>query len=155
MQVQINAAKHDQGTEHIAEVVRPTLEALSLRLSGEYGGPMEHLWIDFELCPSDADHRPAWNFRFQKRVAPPRELAAFKPPHYLNVGHYSVRPDYFVLAQTDLQRIPAYVAGLLYESTRALNGRRRTLGAFDVDLFRTRFEQALRELSLISATAAA
>jgi hypothetical protein len=127
------------------------LEALSQRLSGEYGGPMEHLWINLELSPGEADHRPAWGFRFQKRVAPPRELAAFKLPDSFNVGHYSVRPDYFALAQVDMESIPAYIAGLLYDSTRILMGKRRRLGDFDVELFRARFAQALHELGLTTA----
>jgi hypothetical protein len=147
VQVQINAAKCDQGTAHIAEIIAPTLEALSQRLSGDYGGPMEHLWIDLELCPADADRRPPRAFRFQKRVAPPRVLAAFEPVHSLNVGHYSVRPDYFALAQVDLEWVPAYIAKILYDSTETLIGR-RTLRHFDVDLFRARFARALKELGL-------
>ena len=151
MLVEIFVGKSDQGTEHIREIIDPTLTALGPLVSGEYGGPMERLSIEFELCPVAADHEPPWPFRFQKRVAPPRELAAFKLEHRLNVGHYSVRPDYFALAQVSLEKLPAYVAGLLYDSTQTLIGRRRTLRDFDVVRFRARFAQALTELGLTPA----
>jgi len=37
-------------------------------LSGEYGGPMEHVWIALELCTNDADVRPPFPYRLQKRI---------------------------------------------------------------------------------------
>jgi hypothetical protein len=67
MEVRVTAAKSDHGTEHIADLVRPHLDKLSRFLSGDYGGNMEHLWIDLELCPLDADRRDPFPFRFQSR----------------------------------------------------------------------------------------
>jgi hypothetical protein len=152
--VQISAAKHDQGTAHVVEIIAPHLVTLQLRLSGNYGGSMEHLWIDLELCPADADNRAPWPFRFQKRVTPPRELRALKPPTYFNVGHYSVRPDYFVLARVPQDQVAGYLLQLLYKSTDVLEQKRRTLGKFDVDAFRARFRNVLQEMGCASASTA-
>jgi len=74
MNVSINASKSDQGTEHLAASIRPHLDAVSSILSGEYGGPIDHLWTDLELSPGDADRRPAFPFRFQRRVTASREM---------------------------------------------------------------------------------
>jgi hypothetical protein len=86
MDVQINASKIDQGTEHLETLVRSHLHMLSSKLSGEYGGPLDHLWIDLELCPGDADHRPAFSFRFRKRVVTPRELRALGDRVFFQCG---------------------------------------------------------------------
>lgn len=64
MEVLIYASESDQGTHHIAEAVRPHLNMLSDALTGEYGGPMEHLCIDLELSPARADQRAPFPFRF-------------------------------------------------------------------------------------------
>lgn len=142
MEVLIGATKCDQGTEHLAALVRPYLEDLSAALSGEYGGPMDHLWIELELSPGDADVRPPFPFRFQKRVRTPRELRAFGEREFFNVGNYSVRPDYFDLARVPLDEVPSYLMSLLYESTECLHGKRQLKG-FDVESFRERFAHAL------------
>jgi hypothetical protein len=118
------------------------LEKLSSDLSGEFGGPMAHLWIELELSPGDADMRPPFQFRLQKRVRTPRELRSFGDKEFLNVGSYGVRPDYFELARVSLEDVPCYVLTLLYESTKTLYGKRQVKG-FDVDLFRGRFADAL------------
>ena len=61
----INIDAIDQGTEYLAEAMRPYLERASAYLSRDYGGLMEHLWIDLEMSPGRADIRPARPFRFQ------------------------------------------------------------------------------------------
>ena len=142
MDVLISASKSDQGTEHLAGLVRPHLDTLSSMLSGEYGGPMNHLWIDLELCPVVADRRPAFAFRFQKRVVTPRELRAFGTQEFCNVGHYSVRPDYYKLAQVPLDDVACYLMRLVFDSTESLAGKRQLKG-FDLGLFRERFATAL------------
>jgi len=157
MQVKIDAYE-SQGDGRIKDILNPVFEALSQKLSGEYGGPMEQLWIDFEILPADAEQRGPFSFRFQKRVAPPRWMAdAFDTKPEFNVGHYSLRVDYAALRELDHylvyeehdpKEIISYAARLLYESTQTLGGRKRALGAFDVDTFRARFIQALRELGI-------
>lgn len=142
MDVLISASKNDQGTEHLADLVRPHLHALTSTLSGEYGGPMNHLWIDLELCPGDADHRPAFAFRFQKRVVMPREFRALGTPEFFNVGRYSVRPEYFELARVPLDDVRCYLLRLVFDSTQSL-ARKRQLKGFDLGLFRQRFAAAL------------
>jgi hypothetical protein len=142
MEVLVGATKFDQGTEHLAALIRSHLEELSTALSGEYGGPMDHLWIELELSPGNADVRPAFPFRFQKRVRTPRELRAFGEREFFNVGNYSVRPDYCELARVPLDDVPCYLMSLLYESTECLRGKRQLKG-FDVESFRERFAHAL------------
>ena len=144
MKVRISAPKQDQGTAHIAEAVREPLRKLGEAVSGDYGGSIEHLWIDFELVPADSDHRPSWGFRFQKRVSP-RPIAAGLPKHeYSNVGHYSVRPDYFALAAVPPEQAVRYVLDLVYESTVILEQQRNKLGTFEVAAFRAALSKAIR-----------
>src|SRR5262245_12250874 len=137
MEVVISAPKQDQGTAHIAEAVREPLRRLSAALSGEYGGTIEHLWIELELVPGDADRRAPWSFRFQKRVAPRPISSGLPKIEYHNVGHYSIRPDYFALAKISPENVSCYLMDLIYESTAALENKRRQLGAFDVAAFRS------------------
>lgn len=138
MDVLIGASKSDLGTEHLAALVRPHLDELSSSLSGDYGGPVVHLWIDLELCPGDAGMRPAFPFRLQKRVRTPTELRSLGDEQFFNVGNYSVRPDYFELARIPLDDMPCCLMTLLYESTRSLCGKRQ-LKDFDVESFLRRF----------------
>ena len=143
MQVSIGAAETDQGMHHITEVVWPHLDRLSAALSGEYGGPMEHLWIALELVPGRADERDPWPFRFQKRVAPQgRDLKRLGATEHFNVGHFSVRPDFFELARVPLPDVPCYLMRLVYEATRTLE-KRKQLEGFDVQAFRAKFAQYL------------
>ncbi|WP_146216610.1 hypothetical protein [Sinimarinibacterium flocculans] len=143
MKVVISAPKRDQGTAHIAEAMHAPLRQLSAAVSGEYGGNIEHLWVELELVPSDADRRSAWSFRFQKRVSP-RSLAAELPKaEYHNVGHYSVRPDYFALAAVAPEKVSRYLMELIYESTAVLEKRQKQLGGFNVEGFRVQMRQAI------------
>ena len=68
-----------------------------------------------ELCPGDADQ---------------------------NVGHYSVRPDYFELARVPLDEVRCYLLRLIFDSTERLAGKRQLKG-FDLALSRQRFVAAL------------
>ena len=144
MEVRLYVWKSDQGVDHISERVRPHLSAMSSRLSGEYGGPMEHLWIELEVSSQDADRRPPWPFRLQKSVSSrmPGDLTA-EPA--CNVGYYSVRPDHFALAQVPLEQSSCYLLRLIYESTALLEGERRLRG-FDAASFRGKFRSELQQL---------
>lgn len=107
---------------------------------------MEHLWVELELVPGDAEQRSAWSFRFQKRVSP-RPLAAGLPKvEYYNVGHYSVRPDYFALAQVAPENVSRYLMELIYESTAVLEKKQKRLGGFNLEGFRVQMRQAIEEV---------
>ena len=142
MDVLLSASEYDQGTEHLADSVHPLLARVSSMLSGEYGGPMQHLWIGLELMPGRADQGPPFPFRLQKRVRTSRELYAPGDREFFNVGSYSVRPDYFKLAQVPLDEVPCYLITLIYESTVDLHGKRQLKG-FDVGMFRRNFAYAM------------
>src|SRR5262249_40337240 len=120
MEVLIGASTSDQGTEHLAALVRPHLDALTATLSGHSPRRMNRLWIDLEMCPGDSDHRPAFALRFQKRVVMPRELRAFGRQEFFNVGSYTVRPDYFELARVPLDDVRCYLLRLVFDSTGSL-----------------------------------
>ena len=144
MNVQIAAPKFDQGTEHVAKLIRPHLDKLSQVLSGEYGGTMDHLWIDLELCPWEDDARDPWPFRFQKRVTPPRDLRELGAKVHFNVGHFSVRPDYFELAHIPMTDVVCHLMRLIYDATRTLETRKQ-IGNFDVHAFRNKFADFIAE----------
>lgn len=138
----ISISATDQGTEHLAEAVRPYLEIASAYLCRDYGGLMEHLWIDLEMSPGRADMRPAWSFRFQRQVSLARSAKQFGLPvpsganDPKNVGHFSVRPDYFKLAEVPLDNVPGFLLRLVYDESAVLEKRSRRLGGFDAKSFR-------------------
>jgi len=141
----------DQGTAHIADQVQPHLEQLSERLCQGYSGFMEHLWIDLELCPSSADHRPQRTFRFQKRVAPMNNLKRLGLPVPLNavdltnVGHFSVRPDYFELAQVPLSDVSPYLLNVIHRESTVLERKSARLGGFNAKAFRQDISSYIEE----------
>ncbi len=96
---------------------------------------MAHLYVGLELIPGRADEGPPYGFRLQKRVRTPRELRSLGDKELFNVGSYTVRPDYFELAQVPLEYVPCYLIKLMYESTADLKGKRQLKG-FDIDMFR-------------------
>jgi hypothetical protein len=138
----IGIGETDQGTEHLAEAVRPYLELASAYVSRDYGGWMEHLWIDLEMSPGRADSRSAWSFRFQHRVSLARSARQWGLPapsggdEPKNVGHFSVRPDYFKLAQILPDHVPAFLLRLVYDQSAVLEKKSRLLGGFDAKSFR-------------------
>ena len=142
----IGIAITDQGCEHIDVAVRPLLEPLNRALSKDYGGEMEHLWIGLEISPQLADHRPPFAFRFQKLVSPRPPVRVLPRRQFRNVGHFSVRPDFFDLARVPLERVGCYLLELTYQATVVLEKKRRRLGGFDVDAFRADFREALNRL---------
>jgi hypothetical protein len=141
MECNISIAAVDQGTEHIAQILRPRLDELSQRLSRDYGGWMQHLWISVEMCPSHAGRRPPWRFRFQKRVSRSNVAKSFGLPVLgsadpMNVGHFSVRPNYSELATVDLRDVAVYVIRLIHSEATVLERKSGRLGGFDAGMFR-------------------
>lgn len=62
---------YDSSTKKIGFSLTDVFEILSKILSRDYGGIMQHLWIDFELVEQLAkpDGTPKYPFRFAKRVS--------------------------------------------------------------------------------------
>ncbi|OAI18210.1 hypothetical protein A1359_05165 [Methylomonas lenta] len=137
MHVSITANVCDQQTMTICDSLRGPFNEISEYLSQEYGGDIEHLWIDFELNADHADRRPPYPFRYQKRVSGRSKLTGIDLPDSFNVGHYSVRPDFVVLLE--VPDVVTYALQLIYNSTSVLIGKQKKLGGFDAQKFRSDF----------------
>ncbi len=141
MKLGLHANRYESSTASIADALRDPLKAIADDLSGDYGGTMGHLWIDFELVESDAELGPPWAFRFQKRVggSTPCRLTGLPRPIRQNVGHYGVRPDFEELRSVPQEAVVTYVLGLIYASTSVLLEKQKRLGGFDAQRFRRDF----------------
>ena len=91
LKVSFHANIVDRSTEKVSDLIRKHLDNIEMELCNDYGGSMEHLWIDLELVESLLEERDCWPFRFQKRVEIPSSYTEF---YSYNVGHYSVKPDF-------------------------------------------------------------
>jgi hypothetical protein len=64
MEVGIHANMCDQATSRAAKALHTPFRELSALLQGEYGGVIEHLWIDLELIerggPAQLDRNPVF-----------------------------------------------------------------------------------------------
>lgn len=132
-------------TSNIASMVQEYFPLLEKGLNKDYGGSMEHLWIDLELVEG---HKP-WLFRFQKRVNNPTSYTEF---YSYDVGHYSVQPDFEklkILSTKD--EICSYVFELLYQSTKILEEKQRKLGGFNAIAFRRDFLTTCKEMGCLFA----
>jgi len=128
-------------------VLREPLKQLSDLLSGDFGGAMEHLWIDFELNEAHAERRPPFPFRFQKRVSGRSSLVGLPIPDSFNVGHYSVRPDFHRVRTLPPDALVGYAFALLFRSTEALVGKQKKLAGFDALAFREHFRAVWLKLA--------
>lgn len=146
MNVGLHANICEASTSYIADALREPFETLARDLSGEYGGTIEHLWIDFELSPTRADDRPPYSFRFQKKVGgkTPDRITGLPRKVHLNVGHYSVRPDFYELLAISQDSVVSYVLQLVYDSTAILLDKQKRLGGFDAQKFRSNFLASCR-----------
>jgi hypothetical protein len=151
MQVGLHANMCDQATSDLASALSPVFRDLSNRLAGEYGGMMEHLWIDLELIEHHArvDGGPRHPFRFQKRVSGRSRFGLPPQPDSFNVGHFSVRPDFFRLKALSIDQAIPYVLQLIYDGTAVLIGKGKRLGGFDAPLFRTALRGACVDLGYV------
>lgn len=131
---------YDQATKAVAGVLGVPFESVGKDLSNDYGGTMEHLWIDFELIQEHAIQRPSVPFRFQKKVGGSIfPLTGLRTETYHNVGHYGISPDFPTLFGTPLDDVPRYALGLIYDSTARLLEKQKKLGGFDALRFRRDF----------------
>jgi hypothetical protein len=140
MQLGLHANMCDSTTKGIADALRVPFKAISGDLSKDYGGMMEHLWIDFELIEAHAGRCPRWSFRFQTKVGGSRDkLTGLPRPVRKNVGHYSVRPDFQELRSVPPDSVVSYVLSLIYASTSVLMEKHKKLSSFDAKTFRSDF----------------
>jgi hypothetical protein len=141
MKIQINANHCDSSTEKLADELRGKLSNIESQLSGQYGGTIEHLWIDLELSEMSilAFGKPPKAFRFQKKVSGSSRMGLPAIPDSFNVGHYSVRPDFEVLKQNSIEQSINYIIALVYKSTEVLLAKQKKLGGFDATTFRANF----------------
>ena len=148
MRVGIHANKVDQSTSKVADALRPALDTLSEGLSADYGGVMENLWIDLELIEAHAkpDGTPRHSFRFQKRVFGRSHFGLPPAPDSLNVGHFSVRPDFERIRSLPTDQAIAYALSLIYRSTEVLHAKSKRLGGFNADQFRLRFRDICQRM---------
>jgi len=142
MKVGIHANQLDKSMLEIGYKLRPILDELAKQLSGDYGGIIEHLWIDLELSEMTikAFKKPPYPFRFQKRVAGRSHFGLPDVPDSYNVGHYSVRPDFSKLRKFSLNQCVKYCVKLIYESTTILIEKQKKLNGFDALRFREQFK---------------
>ena len=147
MEVGLHANMCDSTTARIADALHPPFKAISRDLSKDYGGTMNHLWIDFELIEDHATRRPPWSFRFQKRVggSSPDKLTGLPRGVYENVGHYSVRPDFQELRSVPQDSVVDFALSLIYASTSVLIEKQKKFGGFDTERFRSDFLTACRQ----------
>jgi len=148
MRVGFHANVCDQATSHVAKALHLPFKELGRLLQGDYGGLIEHLWIDLELLesPIKADAKSLHSFRFQKRVSGYSRMGLPAIPDSYNVGHYSVKPDFHKITTLQNDALICYVVNLIYESTTVLLEKQKKLGGFNAMLFRENFVQASRSL---------
>ena len=137
MNVAIHANICDYKTEKIMNQLADPFDVLGKKLSQNYGGVMEHLWIDFELSSMSTKHSKPFGFRFQKRVSGKSQMIGIDYPDYYNVGHYSVRPNFKKLHKA--KDVVQYSLQIIYESTEVLIEKYKRLKGFDALLFRSEF----------------
>ena len=146
MEVLLNANTSDQATERIRKILYDTFKTIGKELSKDYGGTIQHLWIDFELIQSHAERRPPFPFRFQKKVGGSIcKLTGLPTRLRENVGHYSVRPDFQKLLRIPLDSVASYALNLIYASTSVLVDKQKKLGGFDAQRFRQDFLASCKE----------
>ncbi|MDR2918391.1 MAG: hypothetical protein LBV72_03370 [Tannerella sp.] len=140
LKVSFHANIVDKSTKIVSNVMGNRFDNLKMELNNDYGGSMEHLWIDLTLVESEK----SWPFRFQKRVDNPTSYTEF---YSYNVGHYSVRPDFEKLRGLSSEdSICSYVFRLLYESTQILVDKQKKLDGFNAAKFRIDFLSACEKL---------
>lgn len=140
MKVGFHASIVDTETMVLSTALAPVFKILGEKLEGEYGGLIEHLWIDLELLKhiAKADGSPRHPFRFQKRVSGCSRFGLPVIPDCFNVGHFSVSPDFSLLASLSVDGAIVHVLQRIYQESAVLVGKEKKLGGFDANLFRER-----------------
>ena len=141
MDVGIYANMVDYRTDKIGDQLRNVFNDLCKRLDGDYGGTIEHLWIDFELVESFSkpDGKAKFPFRLAKRVSGRSRFGLPPSPDSFNVGHFSLRPDFPHLLSIPKDEIIPYCLNLIYKELEVLKTKEKKLGGFNSELFKKRF----------------
>jgi len=140
LKVAFHANTVSNSTTKVSDIIRNHFDYIEKSLHKDYGGNMEHLWIDLELV----EHYKPYPFRFQKRVENSTSYTEF---YSYNVGHYSIEPDYKKLSElTSEKDICNYIFGLWYDSTQVLVDKQKKLGGFNATQFRLDFLTACEKL---------
>ena len=151
MEIGIHANIVDYKTLKIAEALSSVFEVLSNKLKSDYGGIMEHLWIDFELVESDAkpDGKSRFPFRFAKRVSGRSSFGLAPSPDYYNVGHFSVRPNfpYLLSLPEDVLKGNLGISGISYHKRHSF--RLSDNGYFSIIFFRCAIPHSARLLMIV------
>jgi hypothetical protein len=143
MEVALNANMIHWTARKIGDILGDVFRAIENDLHNDYGGTMEHLWIDFYLL--DSYSRKPFPFRFQKRVGGSvSKLTGLPVPVWKNVGHYSLQPDLQELLALPLDAVATYALNLIYASTSVLVEKQKRLGGFDAARFRADFVSSCR-----------
>lgn len=139
MKVELHANNVDRRTAKIGASLKDLFDVLSKKMVSDYGGTIEHLWIDFELSEMEArpDGKPKFAFRFAKRVSERSSFGLPSMPDYFNVGHFSVRPDFQYLLSINEREVVSYSLNLIFKDLSILKTKEKKLGGFNSDLFRT------------------
>jgi hypothetical protein len=151
MKVGLHASVVDLHTSDVAKVLRPVFDMLSRALETDYGGAIQHLWIDLELLESALrpGGGPRYPFRFRKRVSGSSRFGLPAVPDRFDVGHFSVRPDIALLVSLPEEQAVSYVLQLIYQASAVLLEKQKRLGGFDANLFRARFLAECRQLGYV------
>ena len=151
MEVVIHANVYEESLSDVVQVVRPLFDELGKRLSGEYGGVMEHLWIDLELIESRAsqDGKPRHAFRLQKRVSGHSRFGLPAITDKFNVGHFGVRPDFAFIATQPKAHTIKHVLTRIFETSSVLLAKQKRLGGFDASRFREKFYEECSSLGYL------
>lgn len=144
--VNFHANMYEPKTEKIGGIIEPFFPKIEEALRQDYGGVMEHLWLDLVLI----EHHEPLNFRFQKRVGIQDISMTSVAEYFYNVGHYSVKPDFERLTTlTNEAEICRYIFGLWYDSMAILEKKSKSLGGFDAKKFRSDFKSACENLGIL------
>ena len=148
MKVGFHANIVDDDTKALSTALTPLFKTLGQKLEGEYGGSIEHLWIDLELLEyfAKADGSPRHPFRYQKRVSGRSHFGLPATPDHFNVGHFSVRPDFALLTSLPLEGAILHVLQRIYQESAVLLSKEKKLGGFDANLFRERLLTMVQQL---------
>ena len=139
----------DDDTKALAAALAPVFATLGQKLEGEYGGLIEHLWIDLELLEylAKADGSPRHPFQFQKRVSGRSRFGLPVTPDHFNTGHFSVRPDFALVASLSVERAISHALQRIYQESAVLLGKEKKLGGFDAGIFPERLLIACQHLA--------
>ncbi len=143
LKISLHANMYEKSTKHISEILTKPFEQLEKKLNTDYGGNIEHLWIDIELLKD----RGEYPFRFQKRVNIPSFSG--RKEYYYNVGSYSIMPDFEKFKTLSDKSILEYILTLLYNSMEILVSKKKKLKNFNAEQFRSDFVKVCAELGCL------